>query len=130
MTRANPGTDRFVDVDRHIKILEFTFTDVTHYHFLMICVSVQHDLYLNVFSQSRHLFVPLLDLVLWLAWVTPLLLEMLYFCVLILAGNSISLLKGKLVSKMLGFCHIFMIRLLIVIGVQLSYGIIGYHEYP
>ena len=24
----------------------------------MICVSVQHDLYLNVFSQSRHLFVP------------------------------------------------------------------------
>ena len=28
MTRANPGTDRFVDVDRHIKILEFTFTDV------------------------------------------------------------------------------------------------------
>ena len=84
----------------------------------------------DVFSQSRHLFVPLLDLVLWLAWVTPLLLEMLYFCVLILAGNSISLLKGKLVSKMLGFCHIFMIRLLIVIGVQLSYGIIGYHEYP
>jgi len=57
-------------------------------------------------------------------------LEMLYFCVLILAGNSMSLLKGKLVSEMLGFCHIFMIRLLIVIGVQLSYGIIGYHEYP
>jgi len=24
----------------------------------MICVSVQHNLYLNVFSQSRHLFVP------------------------------------------------------------------------
>ena len=46
---------------------------------------------------------------------------MLYFCVLILAGNSMSLLKEKLVSKMQGFCHIFMIRLLIVIGVQLSY---------
>jgi len=47
--------------------------------------------------------------------------RMLYFCVLILAGNSVSLLKGKLVFKILGFCHIFMIRLLIVIGVQLSY---------
>ena len=34
-------------------------------------------------------------------------LEMLYFCVLILAGNSMSLLKGKLVSKMLRFCHTF-----------------------
>ena len=32
-----------------------------------------------------------LGLVLWLAWVTNLLLEMLYFCVLILAGNSMSL---------------------------------------
>jgi len=93
----------------------------TVYHFLMICVSIQHDLYLNVFSQSRHLFVPSLGLVSWLAWVTHLLLEMLYFCVLILADNSMSLLKGQLVSKMLGFCHIFMIRLLIVIGVQLSY---------
>jgi len=51
-----------------------------------------------------------------------LLLEMLYLCVLILASNSMSLLKGKLVSVMLGFCHIFMIMLLIVvIGVQLSY---------
>jgi len=31
MTRANPGTDRFVDVDRHIKILEFTFQDKGRY---------------------------------------------------------------------------------------------------
>jgi len=87
----------------------------------MICVSIQHDLYLNVFSQSRHLLVQLLGLVLWLAWVTNLLLEMLYFCVLILAGNSMSLFKGKLVSEMQGFCHTFMIRLLIVNGVQCSH---------
>jgi len=66
-------------------------------------------------------FVPLLGLVLWLASVTHLLLEMLYFCVFVLAGNSMSLLKGKLVSKMLGFCHIFVIKLLIVTDVQLSY---------
>ena len=51
------------------------------------------------------MFVPLLGLVLWLASVTHLLLEMLYFCVLVLAGNSMSLLKGKLVSKMLGLSH-------------------------
>jgi len=102
-------------------IIYYRYYSVTRYHFLMICVSVQHDLYLNVFSQNRHLFVPSLGLVLWLAWVTQLLLEMLYFCVFISAGNSMSLLKGKLVSKMLGFCHTFMIRLLIVIGVQLSY---------
>ena len=34
--------------------------------------------------------------------------------------------KGKLVSEMQGFCHTFMTRLLMVIGVQLI--IIGYHE--
>ena len=102
-------------------ITYYRYYSVTHYHFLMIFVSVQHDLYLNVFSLSRHLFVPLVARFGIVAWVTQLLLEMLCFCVLILAGNSMSLLKGKLVSKMPSFCHICMIRLLIVTGVQLSY---------
>jgi len=71
--------------------------------------------------KSRHLFVLSLGLVSRLAWVTHLLLEMLCFCVLILSGNSTSLFKGKLVSEIQGFCHTSMIRLLIVIGVQLSH---------
>ena len=33
------------------------------------------------------------------------------FCVLILAGNSVSLFKGELVSLMRGFCPTSMIRL-------------------
>ena len=53
--------------------------------------------------------------------VTQLLLEMSCFCVLILAGISMSLFKGELISLMRGFCHTSMIRLPIVIGVQLSH---------
>ena len=86
----------------------------------MICVglSVQRVLYLNVFSQIHHSSV----LSLGLAYlVSQLLLEMSCFCVLILAGNSLSLFTGELVSLMRGFCHTSMIRLPILIGVQLSH---------
>ena len=51
-----------------------------------------------------------------------------FLCSYILAGNSVSLFKGELVSLMRGFCPTSMIRLPIVIGVQLTV-IIGYHEY-
>ena len=57
-------------------------SSVTHYHFLMICVSVQRVLYLNAFSQIHHSSVLSLDLASKLALVTQLLLEMSCFCVL------------------------------------------------